>query len=233
VRNHRNTYSSFIKLATRIETLLKLSGSSFTVSYLKEAHRLTMKTLAGESPLPDKTVRVAMRRGLPLIIPGDLRLLIEAKDPRIIKTVLTILSVFRVLPSYPKLKLETITEPHKGLIKTLPEMILVVQELKKLLRGNPGFNYFEQVIKPFPVVGRDLVRLTTAGPNVKLQLIGFPSDALAFKVNPVLLKWFEIFAKNTNHQDLYEKLQEDLTFIDKNPTKVLFRPNGSNFTMSD
>lgn len=129
-----NSYPSFIKLASRIERLQKLSGFSFTVLYLKEAHRLTMKTLAGERVEQDSSCRVAMRRGLPLIIPGDLRLLMEAKDLVIIKIVLTNLSVFRVMPAFPKLKLGTITEPSKGLVTSLPEIVLAYKALRTLVK---------------------------------------------------------------------------------------------------
>jgi hypothetical protein len=58
-----------------------VNGSTFSVKYLKEAFRLTTKTLAGEHPRSSYEPRVATRRGLPLIIPGSLRLKIEGKDP--------------------------------------------------------------------------------------------------------------------------------------------------------
>jgi hypothetical protein len=135
-RNHQNSVPSLKKLAIRIERLLKLSGFSFSVQYLKEVYRLTTKTLAGEQVEPDLMVRVAMRRGLPLIIPGDLRLLMEAKDPVIIKLVLTIVSIFRVIPAYPKLKLETITAPFKGLMTSTPELSLVFKDLENLVGRN-------------------------------------------------------------------------------------------------
>jgi len=128
-----NSYPSIIKLATRIERLQKLSGFSFTVLYLKEVYRLTTKTLMGEQVRQDLSCRVAMRRGLPLIIPGDLRLLMEAKDLVIIKLVLTIISVFRVMPAYPKLKLGTITDPFTGVSKSVPEITLAFKALKQLV----------------------------------------------------------------------------------------------------
>lgn len=175
------------KLASRIERLLGFSGPSFTVLYLKEAYRLTTKTLAGERPEPDLKVRVAMRRGLPLIIPGDLRLLIEVKDLVVIKVVLTIISVFRVIPAFPKLKLGTITDPFKGIQSTLPEIILVLPWLKRLIGRNPGLDYFNMERTPF-TVARKLLRLASSGPNHKRQVVGYPLDALAFKENPTLLK---------------------------------------------
>lgn len=150
-----------------------------------------------------------MRRGLPLIIPGSLRLLIEARDTAVIRMVLTVLAVFRVMPSYPKLKLETITNPFNGLSDKVPELSLVFQWFEALTSGNRGWEYFRQEITPY-TVGRRLLRLTSAGPNHKLQVVGYPLDALAFKENPNLLKWYEVFAKNTNHKDLWERLRDDM-----------------------
>jgi hypothetical protein len=97
------------------------------VQYLKESLRLCQKTLGGEVARSSSEPRVAIRRGLPLIIPGDLRLRMEAKDLRVIKLVLTGLSVFRVMPAAPKLNLETITSPHSGLVTTFPEVDLIMQ----------------------------------------------------------------------------------------------------------
>jgi hypothetical protein len=85
------------------------------------------KTLAGEQPRSLPEIRVAMRRGLPLIIPGSLRLEIEARNKGIIKLVLTLLAIFRVIPCFPKLKLATITDPFKGVNSDLPELTLVFE----------------------------------------------------------------------------------------------------------
>jgi hypothetical protein len=177
----------FKKIQDRIERLLSLGGKSFTVQYLKEAHRLTMKTLAGEEPEQSKDIRVAMRRGLPLIIPGSLRLLIEAKDTAIIKYTLTMLSVFRAIPSFPKLKLETITGPPTGIINTLPELGLAFRSLEIFLKGNLSYDYFRQGKSLF-TVGRNLIRSTSSGPNHKLSVVGYPADALAFAERPEQLK---------------------------------------------
>jgi len=200
-------------LSKRIWTLYTLSGKNFSVSFLKEAHRLTMKTVAGELPKPDLQVRVAMRRGLPLIIPGQLRLLIERRDQNIVKLVLTILSVFRAIPAYPKLKLETITDPFKGLSVCLPEVSKVVPRLKMIM-SEKTFEYFnfKQTLESFLVVHRNLVRLTSAGPNARNQILGYPIDALALKENPNLIKYYETFARNTNHTDLWKQLQSELKF---------------------
>jgi hypothetical protein len=88
------------------------------VLYLKECHRLTMKCLSGQSEV-SKLMRVATRRGLPLIIPGTLRLLIEKEDVPTIRVVLTILSMYRIITIPGVVKISTITSPFNGLSEVL------------------------------------------------------------------------------------------------------------------
>lgn len=210
--NRKNLYLSFIKLASRIKQLQTHSGSAFTVTYLKEALRLCQKALAGESTTVVSDCRVAIRRGLPLIIPGDLRLLMEAKDPVVVKVVLTMLSVFRILPSTPKLKLETITKPFSGLSQELPEIPLIMNELITKFFGNKERSYF-RANKSIFVQGRRLINLTTAGPNTRSQFMGgYPVDALALSSNPHILDTFKSFAKMTNCIDLWHKLRSEIKF---------------------
>jgi hypothetical protein len=85
--------------------------------YLKESHRLIMKALAGKPQCCEPPLRVATRRGLPLIIPGRLRILMENKNEnsRVIKLVLSLITVYKVIKAPPKLDLSTITSPFKGI----------------------------------------------------------------------------------------------------------------------
>jgi len=138
------------------------------------------KSLGGEVTQSSSEPRVASRRGLPLIIPGALRLLIEAGEPKIIRVVFTILSVYRVIPAYPKLKLGTITSPHSGVIKDLPEIDLVLPLLKvnNFVNNYLQDKYFKVATGPF-TVGRSLRLLTSAGPNSSNQLFGYAIDAFA------------------------------------------------------
>jgi hypothetical protein len=90
--------------------------------------------------------------------------------------VFTVLSVYRVIPAYPKLKLETITSPFSGIYKDLPELDLVLPLLKV-----PSFikeKHFSGANGPF-TVGRSLRLLTSAGPNSGNQLLGYAIDAFA------------------------------------------------------
>jgi len=166
-----------MKLAQRIERLYRTNGTTFTVQYLKECLRLCQKTLGGEHCSSVQEPRVAIRRGLPLIIPGVLRLEIEKKSRIVIKIVLTVLSVFRVMSAAPKIKLETITSPFSGSVTTLPEVDLIVHEIKRFF-GPKAKKYFVTDKGPHHV-GRSLLTLTTAGPNQRSQILGYPVDALA------------------------------------------------------
>lgn len=110
-----------LELSNRIDSLWRHNGDDFTVTYLKEAHRLFVKAISGQPESCKTCPRLATRRGLPLIIPGSLRLRIEAGELDVIKLVLTLLSVFRVMRAKSKLKLETITAPFKGVATILPD----------------------------------------------------------------------------------------------------------------
>jgi hypothetical protein len=159
------------------------------------------KTLAGEEVVSSQEPRVAMRRGLPLIIPGVLRLQIEERNQKVIKGVLTIISVYRVMKSRPKLKLETITLPHSGLVKTLPELTIVSQWVKP---------FIGKIAEKTPyTVRRKLKLLTTAGPNSSLQLVGYPIDAIALD-RAGLVPAFKELANSLNAKNLIEKLEAEL-----------------------
>jgi len=72
------------------------------------------------APQKDGTVRVKSRRGSPTIIPGTLRLQMEARDSVTIRAIFTILSIFRIIKYPGQLKIETITNPFTGLSDILP-----------------------------------------------------------------------------------------------------------------
>lgn len=108
------------QMISSIHTINKDSGTLFLVGYLKECHRLLMKQVSGNPEECSTTPRVATRRGLFLIIPGKLRLLIEKKDPSTITLVLSILTVYRIINVPGILKINTITDPFTGVSKTLP-----------------------------------------------------------------------------------------------------------------
>jgi len=112
--------------------------------------------------------------GLPGIIPGSLRLQLKALDPNVIRGVLAMLSIFRVLKVPSKLKLETITDPFRGLFDSIPSL-----ELGRVFRTLPKANF----TKREPI---ELLRLTTAGPNGAPSLLNIHFDVLAWSSSPLL-----------------------------------------------
>lgn len=159
---------------SRIKRLVRRSGWNFTFLYLKEAQRLFIRALAGSpDTLPPKGIRVQRdARGLPMIIPGPIRhtFPVWLDNQVVIKTTLTLLSVFRVFPTKPKPKLGTITEPWIGLCKSLPQLKTAVCEIiPRTLR----------VKKP------SLIFLESAGPNFGKSGWSSGWDLLAFIHDPI------------------------------------------------
>jgi len=77
---------------------------------------------------------LALVGGLPRIIPGPFRNEIRKGDPVVIRMVLSSLAVFRIIKCPGHLKLETITDPFKGISETLPDYE-VSQALRSLFGG--------------------------------------------------------------------------------------------------
>jgi hypothetical protein len=68
---------------------------------------------------------IGLAGGLPTIIPGALRTLLRSKDPSTIGGVLSTLAVCRIMKMPCKLKLESITDPFKGVSDTLPKFEVI------------------------------------------------------------------------------------------------------------
>lgn len=194
--------------------LINVNGKTFTVQYLKESHRLVSKTLSGELTRSSDEPRVATRRGLPLIIPGELRLLLEGGNaPSMVRAVLTLLTSYRVMPAAPKLKLETITASFSGLTKTLPEVALIIDDrFRRFIRKNSDKPFQKEDRSPLHPSAR-LLSLNSSGPNGKVQSLSYPHDALAFKQlvarGSDILKNFSIVASYTG-KDLYKALVAEM-----------------------
>lgn len=109
----------------RIKRLWEKSGSNFTFLYLKECLKLVTQYLAG-SPSKDYRGVIVARDSdsLPSIIPKNLRLIIVSKDWKMVRCILTVLSVFRVFPTSPKINLSSIVEPFNGSLRTLDGQLL-------------------------------------------------------------------------------------------------------------
>jgi len=201
---HPKAYFTF---ADRIVKLYRSNGPTYTVLFLKEVVRLIQKYVAGEKEKLALDVRVGIVRGLPKIIPRDLRLLIRKLDPVAIRVTLSLASVYRVIKSPPKLKIDTITRPHEGLYKTLPavEISLVLRQLTFRLE-DPRF-----------------LMLYSAGPNNNPSALGLPLDAKAFSLNYDVYHSFERLAKAINGSFLLDLLNKEIaavTSFDLDPKKL-------------
>jgi len=168
--------------------------------YLKEAHRLVTKVLAGTPEVAKADCRVATRRGVPLIIPIELRTLIESGDIVGIRITLSILSLFRLIKATPKENLSTITRPFEGLGSTLnlPEIALALSPLDyKTIRLRPN--------------GK-LLQLTTAGPNFHTSGVSGGIDAYAFHTHyPSLMGALEKVCKITAPA-VWKLFQDDVEY---------------------
>jgi hypothetical protein len=93
----------------------------------------------------------------------------EKREPLMIRVVLTILSYFRVIKCRGQLKLNTITDPFKGIS---PELYPV--EVSNIWTR---FTPFLTKVRKEGQTG--LLLLKTAGPNYRTSILGAPLDALA------------------------------------------------------
>jgi len=161
-------------LMAHIKKLVIRSGWNFAFLYLKEAQRLLIRAMSG-SPEPKYLKGICVSRdshGLPRIIPINLRTLLSDKDVSQIKvkSLLTVLSVYRVFPTKPKPSLSTIVDPFLGINQTLEGLAPAVKEIfgrSKIKLSSPK-----------------LIKLETAGPNASKSAWSSSLDALAFILYP-------------------------------------------------
>ncbi|AGC24232.1 RNA-dependent RNA polymerase [Sclerotinia sclerotiorum mitovirus 3] len=186
---------SFMKFATRIESLWIHNGLIFTVKYLKECLRICQHFVSGNPVLVTTEMPISIVRGIPTIIPGNLRLLMHSRDLSVIRGVLSLLSVFRIMKIPSTLKLESITGPFTGLDSTLPKYELI--KIKQVLPVFPQ-------IKPIK-----LKLLRSAGPNCKVSMLGIWLDIKAWSQHPnfkVLIEFIQLFP---NYQDFRDMLLQE------------------------
>jgi len=149
---------TFIKLALRIQSLIVNNGKTFTVKYLKECVRIVQHFVSGNPISVTTEMPISLARGIPTIIPGKIRLQMHDGDHRVIRGVLTLLSIYRIIKINPVLKLGSITDPFKGLDPTLPKY-----EILKAKRTFPSMKELTPI---------KLLNLRSAGPNCRVSLLG-------------------------------------------------------------
>jgi hypothetical protein len=128
----------FMVLVSRISSLVKKSGWTFTFKYLKEVLRIMVRLLAQNEVVKSSSIFVKTdKHGCPTIIPFEIRDEILLRDfaqgykKLIVGALFTILSIHRVFPTKVIPSVDTIIEPFSALSKTL-DRDLLVKSLKEL-----------------------------------------------------------------------------------------------------
>jgi hypothetical protein len=153
----------FSVLVRNMRRLIKNSGRHFAASYFKECQRIMNKWLARDLTGVTDVISVrCSRRGLPLLIPGELRRLIlergDGVSRLVFKAVVTILSVYRVMGLRPIRKVGSIIDPFTGSCQTLP-----ARELRRVIALLPR-------VKPKLSAGWHFSR--SAGPSLNNATLG-------------------------------------------------------------
>lgn len=127
-----------ITVVDRYQKLLNTNGNNFSFTYTKQVLHLVVQFLAG-GPLAGLIVKEVQSGilvkvdpvGLPTILPLELRRRLEKAKANLISskleviTILSVLSIFRVLKTKPTANLSSITEPFSGYSRTLQSDMLI------------------------------------------------------------------------------------------------------------
>lgn len=177
-RSHR---ASILLLGKRIYSLVRTNGFQFSFQYLKESLRLTIRAIAGspEPKGPFLVIRVSRdTSGFPTIIPLFLRrsLRDHKNNVEVVRSVVTMLSVFRVFKTIIKPDLGTITSPFTGINESFHSNVIAsaLNDLKIKIRHGKFIGYISE----------------SAGPNSRYSTWGASLDALSFLENPRSLLTF-------------------------------------------
>jgi hypothetical protein len=188
----------YFTMKDRIEFLLKKSGPTFTVKYLKEAMRVTQKFIAGQPQVASIGVSVSLVNGLPKLVPGPLRGLIRAGDQLTIRATLTVLTLYKLLDCRPNLKINSITDPFTGFSKTI----------------NPI--WVKEALKRFPKASKEnshTIVSANAGPNHSKSYLSLPADAYAIAGKPRILLGLKTLAEHFGGLEIYDSLKSEITFL--------------------
>lgn len=177
----------FKPLHAAVVQLWRSNGSEMTVKYLAEVTRAVVCWGGNEKFRTSKGAPYISitGRGIPKIIPPYLRYYMiqmktcSSEEGKVIyRAVLTVLSIFRVIGCYPKVKLGTITQPFTGVTLELPEW-----EIKKVI------DLFKVPIK-ITKLPNPMTIVESAGPNYAKATWGSPLDAIALTQHlPIWEAW--------------------------------------------
>jgi hypothetical protein len=114
--DQREYAREFQLIAGRITNMISKGGWKFTFLYLKEVQRCIISFLA-DKPL-NNTITVPFvrmdQRGIPLIIPGRIRTILEEgefRDWKVVRCLVSVISMYRVFEVETDLNFGTIKDP--------------------------------------------------------------------------------------------------------------------------
>jgi hypothetical protein len=159
--------SSFGLFTDRIMHLWVKSGPNFLFLYLKECLRLITRVLAGYPKELSRGIAVKLdKHGLPTILPIPWRtfimsFIVEDKDDMfrgvpVIVSILSMVSIFRSIPTRPRLKLDSILNPFSGVSPSF-----TADEVKSVLKSMGVSIRFTRF--------RSFVNSYSSGPNVRVS----------------------------------------------------------------
>nr|UIW13882.1 MAG: RNA-dependent RNA polymerase [Rhizoctonia solani mitovirus 96] len=201
ITNTMHLKKSYILLLERVSNIWTSCSSTWAFAYMKEVLRLTVRALAGSPELVNYNGSIRVKRdryGVPTIIPLHLRYIIHgtierdcffeyAIQRRSLIGILTIVNVFRMLPTKVKPSLDSIVKPFDGQVMTLNEE-LIFKSLNSVLTPIKGGRPHQLILGSFDphITGK-------SGPNGPYSTWGASIDALAFIHEPrqlyLLVRW--------------------------------------------
>jgi len=167
----------------RFHHLDKYSGSSLLHIYLKEVNRVLVRILAG-SPIErsQKTYikfygsKTGLLQDMPKIIPREIAEhfiftnKIQSFSYRVIIVVFTIINIYRVLNTNPKISFSTVTDSFCGVTKTIDKYFI-----------DKGLRSLK--LNKLSVKKATFINSRSAGPNSKIAVFGIVEDALSLLHN--------------------------------------------------
>jgi len=174
----------WIVLADRLVRLWHLSGTRFTIMYLKEC-RLALLAWANSCPYtPNPGVKMRLSRsGVPRIIPSGLRPVdLSTLSGRVqFRALHTVFNLYRVMDwKGAKPDFSSITSPFSGVRSTLFD-----EEIRAVLSHFTLPQFRLGYVAPWVNV--------SSGPNHPWSLWGSAKDILGYSLNPLLLVVFTLY----------------------------------------
>jgi hypothetical protein len=172
-------------LAERIVRLWRLSGTRFTIAYLKECRLALLAFANSRAYIPNPGVKMRLSRGgIPRIIPAGLRPsgLSTLTEKMTFRGLHTVFNLYRVMDwKGAKPDFSSITSPFSGVSQTLFD-----QEIVAVLKNFTLPTFRLGYVVPWVNI--------SSGPNHPWSLWGSAKDSLGYALNPLMLVVFSVYS---------------------------------------